>query len=766
MTTPSTQSSPDAFETAQALLRAGRLAESEQLCRQILSANPRHAHALHLLGAIALQARQWPAAVQCLSAAIRIDGNQPRFHATLGEAHRALGQTNEAIACYRQAVRLQPNFVEGHNNLGTLWKSAGDLAAAVACFREAVRLHPQYFHGHHNLAVALHEAGDLATAAEHFAMALQLQPGHHDAALRLGQIRVALGQIDQAEAPLRTAVAARPDSWEALCELGAWCQRNGRFDEAIDLYRLSIALRPQLAIAHYNLGASLLTTDHVPEAIASFEAALRLQSDLVEAWLGLASAYAMVVRPDEAVAASRRALELAPTNSRAAMYHAGGLQMQGNLDEAIAAQRRVVELDPTSAAQHSNLLYTLNFHPASTPAGIFAEHLAWAARHAEPLTARAAPHINDRRPDRRLRVGYVSSHFRYHAVSFFAEPLIVAHDPREVEVYCYADVRTPDEVTGRLRARADAWRDIAGQSDEQVADLVRADQVDILVDLAGHIGGNRLLVFARKPAPVQVTYLGYQNTTGMTAMDYRLTDAHADPVGTTEAFHTETLYRLPDSFFCFQPPEPAPPVNALPAATRGYITFASLNHIPKLTSEAFDTWAEILRTVPDSRLLVLAYAPGQLEDRVREQMARAGVDPARVTVVNKRPRYDYLALHHEIDIALDSFPFNGHTTVCDALWMGVPSILLEGATYASRFGGSALLNLGLTDLIARSRQQYVELAVALAGDRQRLAALRASLRGQMASSLLVDAAGLARRVETAYRQMWRAWCDRSAAPLE
>lgn len=760
------QSNPDAFEVAQSLLRMGKLAESEQLCRQILSANPRHAPAMHLLGAIALQARQWPAAVQCLTAAIRMDGSQPRFHATLGEAHRAQGQLDEAIACYRQAVRLQPTFVEGHNNLGTLWKSLGNLQAAAECFRQAVQLQPQYFHGHHNLAVTLHEAGDLANAAHHFAFALQLQPGHHDAALRLGQLRVALNQLDLAETPLRTALAARPDSWEALCELGAWCQRSGRLDEAIDLYHRAIALRPQLAIAHYNLGAALMNTDRVPEAIASFEAALAVQGDLLEAWLGLASANLLVVRPDEAVAASLRAQQLDPNSARAAMYYAGGRQLQGNLDEAIAAQRRVVELDPGSAAQHSNLLYTLNFHPSSTPVSLLAEHQAWAARHAEPLTAVAAAHANDRRPDRRLRVGYVSSHFRYHAVSFFAEPLIIAHDPQEIEVYCYADVRRPDDVTARLRTRADGWRDIAGHSDEQVAEQIRADKVDILVDLAGHIGGNRLLVFARKPAPVQVSYLGYQNTTGMSAMDYRLTDQHADPVGTTDAFYTEALFRLPGSFFCFHPPEPAPAVNALPAASRGYVTFASLNHIPKLTAEAFDTWAEILRAVPDSRLIVLAYAPGALETRVQQQMGRAGVDPARISVVNKRPRYDYLAMHHEIDIALDSFPFNGHTTVCDALWMGVPSVMLEGATYASRFGGSALVNLGLTDLIAHSRQQYVERAVALASDGQRLAELRATLRDRLAASSLVDAADFSRRAEAAYRQMWRAWCDRANAPLE
>ena len=295
-------------------------------------------------------------------------------------------------------------------------------------------------------------------------------------------------------------------------------------------------------------------------------------------------------------------------------------------------------------------------------------------------------------------------------------------------------------------------------SDQQVAQQVRDDRIDILVDLAGHIGGNRLLVFARKPAPVQVTYLGYQNTTGMSAMDYRLTDDHADPPGMTETQYSERLERLPESFFCFAPSPQAPEVNALPAATNGFITFASLNHINKLRPEMLQVWAQILKSTPKSRLLVLGYAPGRFESNVRDVMARSGIDPARLRVVNKRPRDEYLRLHHEIDIALDTFPFNGHTTVCDALWMGVPSIMLEGNTYASRFGGTAPIKLGLRDFIAGSQSQYIQIATALAGNLPRLTALRSGLRERMRTSVLMDAEGFTRRLEAAYRRMWHAWC--------
>jgi predicted O-linked N-acetylglucosamine transferase (SPINDLY family) len=402
-----------------------------------------------------------------------------------------------------------------------------------------------------------------------------------------------------------------------------------------------------------------------------------------------------------------------------------------------------------------------NFEFAADPAALFAEHREWAARHADPLSAAAAPHTNDRSPDRRLRIGYVSGHFRHHAVAFFSEPLLAAHDREQFEVFCYAHQNQEDSATQRFRARADGWCDLFRMSDHDAAARIRDDRIDILIDLAGHIGDNRLLIFAHRPAPVQVTYLGYQNTTGMRAMDYRLTDAHADPPGTNDAYYTEQLVRLPGAFFCYARPEEAPPVGAPPFESQGHVTFASLNNLNKLNDEALQAWARILARVPGSRLLVLGYSQGVFERRVRQKLSDEGIDGARVDVVNKRPRAEYLAVHHQIDIALDSFPFNGHTTVCDALWMGVPSVMLEGTSYATRFGGRTLLDTGLGDLIARNVDDYVSLAVQLANDRARLAELRRSTRQRLAGSRLMDAQAFARDVEAAYRRMWHDWC---AAP--
>jgi predicted O-linked N-acetylglucosamine transferase (SPINDLY family) len=334
----------------------------------------------------------------------------------------------------------------------------------------------------------------------------------------------------------------------------------------------------------------------------------------------------------------------------------------------------------------------------------------------------------------------------------------MAHDHDRFEVFCYSNSIDADAVTTQFERSADTWRNVASLSDEALADLVRQDKIDILVDLTGHLRGNRLLALARKPAPVQVAYLGYQNTTGMSAIDYRFTDEHADPPETTDALYTEKLVRLPRSFFCYSPSPTAPEVNALPALTSGYVTLGWFNYLPKTTPEAIATWTRILSTLPGARLMVLAYRGGVFENRVRDCMTAAGVDPARVDIIDRCPPAEYLRLHHRIDIALDSFPFNGHTTVCNALWMGVPPVVRQGTSYASRFGGTALVNLGLEELIARTGDEYVEIVARLAGDLPRLAELRRGLRARVAESPLMDSAGFARYVEKAYRRMWQAWC--------
>jgi protein O-GlcNAc transferase len=707
----------------------GDLAGAMANYRQAIALNPRYAEAYNNLGTAWRTQGDLTAARECYEQALQQAPRHRDAHLNLGTVYQAQKQLGPAMACYREALRLDPGFALAHNNLGTALKESNRLEEAIASFREALRLQSDCVDAHFNLGAALHVQKNWTAAAETYGEALRLQPDH---------------------AP-------------ALASLATLRQHQGRLDEAMELFERALQIDPKSAITHLKRANLHKLKKMVPEAIAGYETALRLQPNNPEAYNNLAVLLNDIAQPDAAIECCRKGLEQEPAS--AALYDnlATALQNLGRLDEAIACSRKSVELRPETAEGHTNLLYRLNLHPDYDPPTIFAEHLAWARRHAEPLTALAEPHPNDRTPDRRLRIGYVSPYFRDHAVNFFSEPMIAAHDHRQFEIFCYSDVRIPDQVTSRLLPAADHWRDVFDQSDERLARTVRDDRIDILVDLTGHIAGNRLLTFARKPAPIQVTYLGYQNTTGMSAMDYRLTDERADPSGMTDAYYTERLVRLPRCFFCYRPPDEAPPIAPLPALEAGHVTFGSFNNFSKVGPRVIDAWLTILTRVPHSRLLVLAHRGGYLQRHFDELAQARGIDPARIELCDKRPRTEYLGLLQQADIGLDPFPFNGHTTTCDSIWMGLPVVMLQGQCYASRFGGSALAQVGLEDLIADSAEHYVDRAVALAGDLDRLARLRVELRPRMAESGLLDFAGFSRNLEQAYRQMWLAWLGSDAA---
>ena len=373
---------------------------------------------------------------------------------------------------------------------------------------------------------------------------------------------------------------------------------------------------------------------------------------------------------------------------------------------------------------------------------VFAEHRRWHAQHAAPLAAGTPPPPLTFAPGaRRLRLGYVSPDFNHHAVACFIEPVLAAHDRTRVEVFCYAAVRAPDRITARLRRLAEHWRDIAPLDDAAAAALIRADRPDLLVDLAGHTAHHRLGVFARRPAPVQATWLGYPNTTGLDAIGYRLTDAVADPPGQTEAFHSEKLVRLPATFSCYGPDADAPPVNDLPAARAGAVTFGSLNNFAKITPAVIALWSRLLRELPGSRLVLKSRGLGDaaVAARIRDAFAVHGIEPARLTLDGAELSVAaHLSLYHGIDIGLDPFPYNGTTTTCEALWMGVPVVTVTGANHVARVGASLLTHCGLTELVASDEAGYIAAAVALAGDPDRMTTLRRTMRDRLNAAPLTD----------------------------
>jgi predicted O-linked N-acetylglucosamine transferase (SPINDLY family) len=740
--------------------RAGRFLEAEKLYRRVLELYPRHSGAMHLLGLIAFQVGKTELAAEYVEQAIKLDAFRAPYPADLGEIYRALGRIPEAIASYRKALQLNPKMASAHALLGSLLESEGKREEALECYHKALSIDPACVEANVALGAAMLSQRKIPEAQVFLEKAAQRAPDNPQVYLNLGACLLAQDKLLDAIACFQNVARLQPDSSAAHCQLGWAYQQHGQLTRAVRHYRKTIELAPQLAEVHHQLGVVRRRLGRLRKAVESFEDAARLRPDDFAAHLNLASLRVALVQPDKAVAAARRACQLRPDSAAAAVQLARGLQIQGDTPAAIAAFRRAVELDPGDAQVHSDLVGALNADPHVDAAMRLAEHRAWARRHAEPQTASARPHRPDRAPDRRLRIGYVSPHFRQHALNAFSRPLLAAHDRERFEIFCYADSETADDVTAQFEQLADGWRPIAELSEADAARLVRSDNIDILVDLAGHLG-NRLGIFAAKPAPIQVAYLGYPSTTGMSAMDYRLTDAHADPPGQTDPCFTEKLVRLPRSFFCYAPPEDSPEVNRLPALEAGRVTLGWLGGTMRTTHQAVELWARLLAAIPDARLRVVAYRPGIFEQRVQEAMTRGGVDPARVEILQQIAPDERLRLHHEIDLALDSFPLGGHAAVCDALWMGVPAVVHEPATSACRFGASALAALELSECIAGSVDDYQRIVVALAGDLPRLSEMRNRLRKQMSASPLVDAAGLARDVEEAYRQMWRAWCQRA-----
>jgi len=567
------------------------------------------------------------------------------------------------------------------------------------------------------------------------------------------------GRLAEAEALYRQVLAAQPNHADALHYLGVIANQAGRHELAVEWIRRAIALQPNDPAAHNNLGNAHRDRGQFSEAVAAYRRALQLKPDLTEAQSNLGNALRDRGQLDEAIAAYRRAVELKPDHAEAYNNLGLALARQGHFDEAVAAHRRAIDLKPTDATFLSNLIHALHFGPVCDPRSIREEQTRWNRLHVEPLRPSWRPHGNDRDPLRRLRIGYVSPDFFSHPVPIFLAPLLKAHDHRRYEIYCYASVRRPDTVTEHLRKAVDVWRNTYVFSDAQLAECIRNDKIDILVDLAMHTAGHLLQVFARKPAPVQVSWLAYPGSTGMETIDYRLTDAHIDPAGPEDDDLGGQPVRLPDSWCCYAPIGTPPSVGPLPAGQNGTVTFGSLNQFAKIHEGLLHCWARLLGAVSGSRLLMLC-PEGQARERTHAFFAAHGVARERVELVGTCLWPEYIRHFARIDIALDSFPCNGMTTTCHALWMGVPVVTRTGTTSVSRAASSLLHTVGLPEWIAQSEEDYIRIATEWAHDLPRLAELRATLRPRMQASPLMDAPRFARNIETIYRTIWQRWCAR------
>ncbi|MGA3065501.1 MAG: tetratricopeptide repeat protein [Tepidisphaeraceae bacterium] len=559
------------------------------------------------------------------------------------------------------------------------------------------------------------------------------------------------GRLTEAAALFGQAIAADGSSAESHFYLGNILIDQGRKEEAVAAYRRCVELQPGNPVTLYNLAAALHEAGRPEEAIAYYRSALAVQPNFADAAYNLGAVLREVRRPYEAIAAYRQVLAIQPEYLDAHNDLGQVWSELGDYDQAMAYFDRELALHPNHALARSNRFLSMHYHPRYTPEQILREHRQWDRQNARAIQ----PHTNIRDPERRLKIGYVSPDFRRHCESFFTIPLLSHHDHRQFEICAYASVAKPDELTQRIKGYCDVWQNTVGQSDVQVAHQIRADGIDILIDLTMHMAGGRPLLFAAKPAPVQLAWLAYPGTTGLSAMDYRLTDPYLDPPGEHDEWYSEKSIRLPETFWCYDPLTDQPEVNALPALQNGYLTFGSLNNFCKVTDQTLSLWSRVLKATPNSRLILLSQA-GEHRQRV---LSGLDVEPRRVEFVEYQPRERYLRTYLRIDLCLDTFPVNGHTTSLDALWMGVPVMSMEGRAANARAAISQSTNLGLAgELVGKTPEEFISLTLDLAGNLARLSELRRTLRGRMAGSVLMDGARFARNIEAIFRDVWRVYC--------
>jgi len=634
---------------------------------------------------------------------------------------------------------------------------AGQVDEAARACRTIVASAPRTGDAHHLLGIIAHRSGRVMEAAGHVRAAIKADPNQAEFHNTLGAIERAAGRLDAAIASFEAALAIQPGHAQAVANLGNALAQAGRFHEAAARYRQALSITPNAPGILNNLGNVLRETGEIDGAIESFAAALQLQPNYLEARTNLGVALVSADRNGEAIEQYRKALALDANHLPALANLGNALLATGDHMRAQAAYDRALAIKPDFAGVQLNVVALQNYLDDATAA----RTLAFAQRFGAGLPSGGSVTLgNDRSPARLLRVGLVSGDLRDHAVARFLLPLLVAHDKAVLEFVAYSTSHIEDKITAAIRQHVGLWRTIKGMPADAAVALIRSDAIDILIDLSGYTEGARLDIFARRGAPVQVGWLGYSGTTGVPAMDSVLADRWVAPDGSEPEF-SETPWRLPDSYLCFGTPdwpEPGP----LPASRNGHVTFGSFNNIGKLGPRTVQTWLEVMRAVPHAHLLIKS-SKGGLQARLDElqaMFAAGGIDPARLQFVDRVTDFSaHLALYNEIDIALDPFPYNGTTTTCEALYMGVPVLTRRGDSFVSRVGESLMQSVGLPDWVADDSADYIARAVRFASDLEGLADLRTGLRTRFAASALGDAPRFARHFESALRGMWRQWCS-------
>jgi len=785
------------IQRATQLRRMQRFDEAVATARMAVAFHRSAARAHHALGMCLMKVAQFNQAADTFAEASRLDPAHVETWINRGVALKESGDLQGAEASYRHALALSPHDAVIHNNLANALVALGRGGEAIALYRKAVDLDPSYADAKANLGLAVRDAGDIAEALTLLAEAIAEHPSHALLLNTYGNTLRQADRVDEAISTLQHAIALSPAYAEAHNNLALAYAVHSQLELAAAHFKHAVALRPDMAVISNNYGALLVRMFRFEEAVVALSNAVARQPDYDEALTNLGVAHYMLGHADEAMAVYKKVLVRAPDNAFA-HYSLGVTYLEDQrLEEAEAEIRLALKLDPKNAmalntlgvllleqhyvteareAMHaaamintrsapvfySNYAFASLYEPHLENAEIFDIHKEYGRRFATAEPDRAKPHANARDRERKLRVGYMSPDFRAHSVSFFFEAILEKHDRSSFEVFLYSDTTRSDVVTKAMQAGADHWVETGGLTDEAFARCIAADGIDILVNLGGHTSGNRMPVCALKPAPVQIEYLGYPDTSGVPAMDYRVTDERADPPG-TEQWCTEQILRLPRVFHCYRPAGKPPIPAPAPHIAKGFVTFASFNVLPKVTDQAIEAWAEILKAVPQSRFYMKCkqLRDTRVRDRVVAAFAAYGVDPARIDTAAFVPSiHEHLSRYAQVDLALDTFPYNGTTTTCESLYMGVPVLTMRGDNHRGRVGLSLLNAMGMEqEFVADNVKDYIARAVAWGRNPAHLAEIRPHLRQRMEASPLRDEIGLTRDLEAAYRAAWRTWCE-------
>lgn len=716
------QNAPALFQAAFQHQQAGQLELALNGYQEVLALDPGHFGALYHCGLLAHQIGDTRTGIELLQHAANIKRNEPVVYSNLGVLHTAVGDWAEAMVCYRKALEIKPDYADAWNNLAHAQSILGLDGEVEQSYRRALRLNPDHVEANYNLAEWLYKRGKGASAEPLFQTVTKLEPTHVNAWLHLAQIANERNQVDR----------------------------------SVEILNRALEVSPNEPVLHYVLGTAYAALREIERAAQCFRSAVMLKPDYGEAYRGLGELFYYGGMLNESEKYCRQAVQVNPNLEGAHLGLGLALYRLGRSDEALGSFREAVRLRPDNNVAFSYMVLCMQYSPSVTTREIYEAHRRYAQTFEAPLKPYWRQHENSRDPQRKLKIGYVSPDFYEHPVPYFMEPVLANHDREHFEVYSYYSHFLDDDVTERMRRVSDHWLPCHEMTDDELAERIRADGIDILVDLAGHTTLNRLLTFARKPAPVQVTWIGYVGTTGLDAVDYRFTDMNMDPPGLTDWQHSEKLIRL-SSAGVFQPDRDAPPVNRLPALEGEPFTFACLNSHRKFTDDNLRVWAEIMQRVPGSRMMFGYAQEAGVRKALLERLAKVGITEEQVLLYPKMTPAEYLAAHNRIDMALDPFPYNGGTTTRHSLWMGVPVVTMAGDRSVSRCGVRNLMYVDLPEFVAETEAEYIEKAVAMARDLPRLDAIRQGLRDAILAQPASDPVLYTREVEAAYRKMWCDW---------